>query len=61
LVPSGDVDALGDAIRSLLTEPDRLAALSAEAPTVAAAWSPERSLDALTAVIAAVASAPPRR
>lgn len=61
LVPSGDVDALGDVIRSLLTEPDRLAALSAEAPTVAAAWSPERSLDALTAVIAAVASAPPRR
>ncbi|WP_029262273.1 MULTISPECIES: glycosyltransferase [unclassified Microbacterium] len=61
LVPSGDVDALGDAIRSLLTDPDRLAALSAEAPTVAAAWSPERSLDALTAVIAAVASAPPRR
>ncbi|WP_262003326.1 glycosyltransferase [Microbacterium sp. Mcb102] len=61
LVPSGDVDALGDAIRSLLTEPDRLAALSAEAPTVAAAWSPEHSLDALTAVIAAVASAPPRR
>lgn len=61
LVPSGDVDALGDAIRSLLTDADRLAALSAEAPTVAAAWSPERSLDALTAVIAAVASAPPRR
>lgn len=61
LVPSGDIAALGDAIRSLLTDPDRLAALSAEAPSVAAAWSPQRSLDALTAVITAVASAPPRR
>lgn len=61
LVPSGDIDALGMAIRSLLTDPDRLASLSAEAPTVAAAWSPQRSLDALTAVIAQAASAPPRR
>ncbi|MFB8189750.1 glycosyltransferase [Microbacterium sp. NPDC055988] len=61
LVPSGDVDALGEAIRSLLTDPDRLASLSAEAPSVAAAWSPQRSLDALTAVIAEAASAPPRR
>lgn len=61
LVPSGDVEALGEAIRSVLTDPDRLAALSAEAPTVAAAWSPQRSLDALTAVIAEAFSAPPRR
>ncbi|WP_240745117.1 MULTISPECIES: glycosyltransferase [unclassified Microbacterium] len=61
LVPSGDIDALGAAIRSLLTDPDRLASLSAEAPSVAAAWSPQRSLDALTAVIAEAASAPPHR
>ncbi|PRA82472.1 glycosyltransferase [Microbacterium sp. MYb66] len=61
LVPSGDVDALGVAMRQLLTDSDRLEALSIEAPSVAAAWSPQRSLDALTAVIAAAASAPPRR
>lgn len=61
LVPSGDVDALGTAIRDVLTQPGRLAALSAEAPAVAAAWSPERSLEALTAVIAAAVAAPPRR
>jgi glycosyltransferase involved in cell wall biosynthesis len=61
LVPSGDVDALGAAIRSVLTEPGRLASLSAEAPSVAAAWSPERSLEALTAVIAETDSAPSRR
>ncbi|MFJ6534191.1 glycosyltransferase [Microbacterium sp. NPDC091662] len=61
LVPSGDVDALGEAIHALLTDPDRLAALSAEAPSVAAAWSPQRSLDALTAVIADVAARPSRR
>ncbi|MCB8043462.1 glycosyltransferase [Microbacterium oxydans] len=61
LVPSGDVEALGQAIRALLTDPDRLAALSAEAPSVAAAWSPQRSLDALTAVIAEAATRPSRR
>lgn len=61
LVPSGDVEALGQAIRALLTDPDRLAALSAEAPSVAAAWSPQRSLDALTAVIAEAAARPSRR
>ncbi|WAA67091.1 glycosyltransferase [Microbacterium oxydans] len=61
LVPDGDIEALGDAIRALLTDPDRLAALSAEAPSVAAAWSPQRSLDALTAVIADVAGRPSRR
>ncbi|MEU4016683.1 glycosyltransferase [Microbacterium sp. NPDC028030] len=61
LVPGGDVEALGEAIRALLTDQGRLAALSAEAPAVAAAWSPQRSLAALTSVIAAAASAPPRR
>ncbi|GAA1208068.1 glycosyltransferase [Microbacterium maritypicum] len=61
LVPSGDVDALSEAIRALLTDPERLAVLSAEAPSVAAAWSPQRSLDALTAVIADAAARPSRR
>lgn len=61
LVPSGDVDALADAIRAVLTDPARLAALRAEAPTVAAVWSPERSLQALTSVIAEVAERPSRR
>lgn len=61
LVPSGDVDALAEAIRALLTAPERLAALSAEAPSVAAAWSPRRSLDALAAVIADAAARPSRR
>ncbi|WP_226532183.1 glycosyltransferase [Microbacterium paraoxydans] len=61
LVPSGDIDALGDAVRALLTDSERLAALRAEAPSVAAAWSPESSLDALTAAIGAAVAAPPRR
>jgi len=61
LVPSGDIAALGDAIRAVLTDPERLAALSAEAPSVAAAWSLESSLEALTSAIAAAVTAPPRR
>ncbi|MDH5133937.1 MULTISPECIES: glycosyltransferase [unclassified Microbacterium] len=61
LVPSGDVKALGEALRELLTDQDRLAALRAEAPAVAAAWSPERSMEALATTIAAVVQAPSRR
>lgn len=61
LVPDGDVEALAAALRGVLTDPDRLARLSAEAPGAAAAWSPETSLQALTAVIEAAASAPSRR
>ncbi|MEV8263955.1 glycosyltransferase [Microbacterium sp. NPDC077057] len=61
LVPAGDVEALGEALRELLTDQDRLAALRAEAPAVAAAWSPERSMEALATTIAAVVRAPSRR
>ena len=61
LVPAGDVKALGEALRELLTDQDRLAALRAEAPAVAAAWSPERSMEALATTIAAVVQAPSRR
>ncbi|WP_101847145.1 glycosyltransferase [Zhihengliuella sp. ISTPL4] len=61
LVPAGDVAALRDALRDLLTDPERLAALRAEAPAVASAWSPERSVEALSTVIAAVVEAPSRR
>ncbi|MCZ0710266.1 glycosyltransferase [Microbacterium paraoxydans] len=61
LVPAGDVEALGEALRELLTDQDRLAALRAEAPAVAAAWSPERSMEALATTIAAVVQAPSRR
>ncbi|MBS0023352.1 glycosyltransferase [Microbacterium paraoxydans] len=61
LVPGGDEAALAEAVRDLLTDPQRLAALSAEAPSVAAAWSPERSLAALTAVIEDVVERPSRR
>ncbi|WP_435743192.1 glycosyltransferase [Microbacterium sp. PMB16] len=61
LVPGGDVVALAAAVRRVLTEPGLLARLAAEAPGIAAAWTPERSLAALTAVIAAATSRPPRR
>ena len=61
LVPSGDVDALAEALRRVLGDPELLARLRTEAPHVAAAWSPQRSLDALTAVLAAVAERPSRR
>ena len=61
LVPAGDIDALGEALRRVLTDDGLRARLSAEAPTVAAAWSPERSLSALTAVIRDAVSRPSRR
>ncbi|MCT2225238.1 glycosyltransferase [Microbacterium paraoxydans] len=61
LVPAGDIAALGAALRELLTDPERLTALRAEAPAVAAAWSPERSMEALAATISAVVQAPSRR
>jgi glycosyltransferase involved in cell wall biosynthesis len=61
LVPAGDVDALAAALRDVLGDDEVRARLSAEAPRVAAAWSPERSLAALTSVIADVARLPSRR
>lgn len=61
LVPPGDEAALAEAVRTLLTDPQRLATLSAEAPSVAAAWSPELSMAALTSVIADVVKRPSRR
>lgn len=61
LAPSGDVDALAAALRSVLADPALQARLSAEAPAVASAWSPEKSLSALTAVLSDVVSRPPRR
>ncbi|MPS75492.1 MAG: glycosyltransferase, partial [Microbacterium sp.] len=61
LVPAGDEGALATALRDLLTDADRLAVLRAEAPSVAAAWSPERSLAALTGVVAEVSARPSRR
>lgn len=61
LVPGGDLHALGAAVQGVLTEQGLLARLSDEAPGIAAAWTPERSLAALTSVIAGAASRPPRR
>lgn len=61
LVPGGDIDALGDALRRVLTDDELRVRLSAEAPAIAAAWSPERSLAALTAVIHDAVSRPSRR
>ena len=61
LVPGGDVEALGDALRRVLTDDEWRARLSAEAPAVAAAWNPEHSLAALAAVIRDAVSRPSRR
>ncbi|WP_244632433.1 hypothetical protein [Microbacterium sp. Se63.02b] len=52
---------MGEAIRAVLTDQGRLSALSAEAPAVAAAWSPESSLAALAAAVSHAVTAPPRR
>ncbi|WP_334149109.1 glycosyltransferase [Microbacterium sp.] len=61
LVPYGDEAALADALRSVLGDESLRARLSAEAPEVAAAWSPERSLTALTAAISDAVARPSRR
>lgn len=61
LVPYGDEDALAEALRRVLADDTLRGHLSAEAPAVAAAWSPARSLAALTAVISDAVARPPRR
>ncbi|KJQ55023.1 glycosyltransferase [Microbacterium sp. SA39] len=61
LVADGDIDALADALGRLLSDPAELSRLSAEAPGIAAAWSPERSLAALSAVIQDAVARPSRR
>ncbi|MFJ2368941.1 glycosyltransferase [Microbacterium sp. NPDC087665] len=61
LVPDADVEGLAAAVRGVLDDPELLARLSAEAPGVAAAWSPEKSLAALTAVIDGAVRRPSRR
>ncbi|HWS52280.1 MAG TPA: glycosyltransferase [Microbacterium sp.] len=61
LVPDGDVEQLAEALRRILSDARLLDELSAQAPVAAAAWSPERSLAALTAVIHETVQRPPRR
>ncbi|WP_309104169.1 glycosyltransferase [Microbacterium sp.] len=61
LVPDGDIEQLAQALRRILCDPALLDALRAQAPVVAASWSPERSLAALTAVIHEAVQRPPRR
>lgn len=61
LVPDADVEGLAAAVRGVLDDPELLARLSAEAPGVAAAWSPEKSLAALAAVIDGAVRRPSRR
>ena len=53
LVPSGDPDALAAALRALLDDPQRAAALGERAATVAAGWPSEQdTLDQVGAVYA---------
>jgi len=61
LVADGDEDALGDAIRTVLTEDALRDRLTAEAPAAAARFAPEAAMTALGAAVRAALAGPARR
>jgi poly(glycerol-phosphate) alpha-glucosyltransferase len=61
LVPDGDIDALADALGSVLGDADRVAALSAAARASAERHTPESSIQRMADLFAAVVERPRRR
>lgn len=61
LVPSGDVDALADAVIGLLRDDERRAELASRARRAAAAFTPEAVRPAFVAALTAAVAAPSRR
>lgn len=60
LVPSGDVDALAEALGALLGHPEQIAELSAGARASAPQWTPERSMRRMAELFEAVVDKPRR-
>lgn len=61
LVPDGDVDALADALRRVLTETELREGFAAEAPAAASVWSSTTAINALATTVREVLAAPSRR
>lgn len=59
VVPVGDVEALGRAVRAALEQPDRAAVMACAARARAAAFSGERMIDRTLALLVAAASGAP--
>jgi glycosyltransferase involved in cell wall biosynthesis len=60
-VPDGDIDALADALGSVLGDANRVAALSAAARASAERHTPESSMQRMADLFAAVVERPRRR
>lgn len=61
LVHDADEAALADALRQVLTDAELYGRLVSEAPTVASAWSTERTIDAFADTVRETLAAPSRR
>src|SRR5690606_17488320 len=61
LVPDGDVDALAEALRRVLTDAELREGFAAQAPAAASVWSSTTAINALATTVRDVLDAPSRR